>query len=215
MKISRRLDCLGTSAKWSLARAARKLPDVKRGADREILASPLVINLLNAWSNFVRAYYISCALGARSSTGAKVSSSLAGHGLSPNDIIGEAIQHFNPRATPGAGGIWNTRDEPSWHDVNRLMSLASHFAFTNEADITAAFTFGFTAHRDLVVFRNYYAHRNQGTRRRAQGMAVSYSIRSNQHPTEVLLDAPIRYPGQQLIDVWLSELEQTVELLCQ
>lgn len=215
MKVARKLALLEESAKWSFRRSVRKLPDVKRGSDREVYVSPLVVNLLNSWADFVRTYYVSCALGARTSSGRSVSSSLTGLGLGVNDVIGRAVLLFKPAATVMASGLWDTRDEPAWHDANTLMRLARDFAFTNRSDIDAAFSFGFTAHRNMVVFRNYYAHRNQGTRAKAQRLASGYSIRTNQHPTDVILDVPLSSPGLALIDVWISELDQTVELLCQ
>jgi hypothetical protein len=134
--------------------------------------------------------------------------------MSANDAIGHAIKITNPKAIPNSSGLWDTRDEPTWHDSNTLIKLANAYSFSNKSDIQTAFTFGFTAHRNFVVFRNYYAHRNAGTKFKAQKMGTHYSIRTNQHPTEVLLSSPLSNPGLSLFDVWIGEFEQTIGLLC-
>lgn len=217
MKIVRKLSALETRAMWALKRSVRQLDQIKKAnaSQREILISPLVINLLNTWANFTRSYYICCALGTKRPDGSNVSSTLSAiPSRSINDAIGNAVQTFRPKASKSSNGEWDTRDEPTWHDVNILIQLASKYNFSNAADIKTAFTFGFTAHQHLVVFRNYYAHKNGGTRKKAQNIATKYSIRSNQHPSDILLDTPLSTPGTALIDIWIGELEQTVEILC-
>lgn len=121
---------------------------------------------------------------------------------------------FKKQAIPLSSGDWDTRDEPAWHDSNTIIKIASYYSFSNKNDINTAFSFGFTAHKNLVVFRNYYAHRNRGTKQKAQNIASQYGIRTNQHPTEILLDYPLSYPGISLLEIWRGELEQTISLLC-
>jgi hypothetical protein len=153
-------------------------------------------------------------MGTKGGSGGNITSSHSGSYLSVNMAIGLAIKVTNPNATPTHSGLWNTRDEPTWHDVNTLIKLATTYSFSNLTDIKEAFSFGFTAHRNLIVFRNYYGHRNQGTKTKAQNMAINYGIQTKQHPTKILLDYPLTSPGIALLDQWIAELEQTISLLC-
>jgi hypothetical protein len=154
-------------------------------------------------------------MGSKSGSGIIITSRHSVSGLSVNEAIGHAISVMKrPAASPMSSGLWDTRDEPCWHDVNTLLKLADYHCFSNLPDIKAAFSLGFTAHRDLVVFRNYYGHRNLGTKTKAQNLATTYGIKTNQHPTEILLDSPLKTPGITLLDQWVSELEQTITFLC-
>jgi hypothetical protein len=173
-----------------------------------------VINLLNSWSNFQRAYFICCLLGAKTSNQGLVTSSQTGLVFTANDAIGKAVIHFKPTKTPLNNGLWDTRDEPTWHDSNVLLRLATAYSFSNDAHIQTAFTLGFTAHKNLVVFRNYYAHKNRGTQNKAQALAVQYLLQQKQHPTAILLGAPSTSPSTNLISLWADELCQTIEWLC-
>lgn len=217
MKIARKLVHLEAASLWAIRRSVRPLKEAKAAPNqtqRELLISPLVINTLNTWALFNRAYYVSCLMGAKNGSGTIVTSSHSLSKLSVNDAIGLAIKATNPKAKPTASGLWDTRDEPTWHDVNTLLKLATTYSFSNLSDIQAAFTFGFTAHKNLIVFRNYYGHRNQGTKKKAQNMAAAYGIKTNQHPTEILLDSPLTSPGVLLLDQWIAEFNQTINLLC-
>lgn len=217
MKIARKLVHLEAGALRALRRSTRPLPLVRTAPDqssRELLISPVIINTLNTWAAFVRAYYLCCIMGTRSGSGLKISSTYSSLSLSENDAIGHAISVMSPWARPKASGLWDIRDEPTWHDINTLIKLATAYSFSNLRDIQSAFTFGFTAHRDFVVFRNYYAHRNRGTRLKTHGIVTSYGIRTNQHPTDMLLDSPLATPGVSLLDRWVGEFEQSINLLC-
>jgi hypothetical protein len=157
---------------------------------------------------------VCCLLGTKSPLAGTITSSESSSPLTPNQAIGKAVNHFRPSALPKANGEWDSRDEPPWHDSNTLMRLAQAYSFSNLADIQTAFTFGFTAHKDLVVFRNYYGHKNKSTRTKAQSLASKYLISSNIHPSIILLSSPNATPNSSLIEMWKSELSQTISALC-
>lgn len=216
MKIVRRLAVLESSALWIFDRSSKSFPTPGAALSpiqTEAQVTHAMISLLNAWGAFLRAYFVCCALGARSPT-ARVSSSITGVVLNPNDAVGRAVRHYRAAATPRANGIWDSRDEPRWHDVSVFLHLAAHFTFSNSSDISTALSFGFTAHHDAIVFRNYYAHKNRVTKEKAQAIATKYSISSNIHPTSVLQSSPISAPGLTLFEMWLAEFKQTTSLLC-
>jgi hypothetical protein len=193
MKIVRNLRALEKNGKWAIKRSTRLLSETSSLSlplSKEERITFAAVNLLNSWANFQRTYFICCLLGAKSAALKKIVSNQTGIITTPNDAVGKAILHFTPTRTPRRNGIWDTRDEPTWHDANTLLKLSSAFAFSNDSDIQTAFTFGFTAHKNLIVFRNYYAHKNRGTRGKAQAIAVHYLIPQRLHPTDILLALP-------------------------
>lgn len=220
MKIVRDLKFLEQSANRSVRRAICNVPQASAlisSFDREELMTYATINLLNSWTNFVRAYFVCCLLGVRSPTGnstKQITSRLTGSISTPQQAIGHAVLHFRPAAAPRFNGEWDSRDEPTWHDSGTILQLANAFNLSNQADIQTAFSFGFTAHRNLVVFRNYYAHKNRVTREKAQSISIQYSIPQSLHPSAALLATPLTTPTTSLIGMWADELTQTASLLC-
>jgi hypothetical protein len=217
MKIVRNLQHLEHNATWAIKRSCRLLASVSSTTNafaKEERMTYAVINILNSWSNFQRTYFICCLLGAKSATQGFVTSSQTGLVMNANDAIGKAIVHFTPKKTPLSNGTWDTRDEPAWHNSNTLLKLATAYIFSNESQIQTTFSLGFTAHNNLVVFRNYYAHKNRGTKSKAQAIAVQYLLQQRQHPTAILLGIPFSSPSINLIGLWADELCQTIEWLC-
>jgi hypothetical protein len=178
--------------------------------EREPLITDTVINTANSWSNFLRAYYVSCVFGTRTKSALNVKS--AALFIDVNAAIGFAILEFTPHAAPNVFGVWHRRDEPPWHDPNTLLHLADVLGFQNLATIQAAFSLGLRVFIDLPVVRNFYAHRNQGTERAAQNIAANYGIPSSR-PTQILFTNPLLRP-QALVFEWLTELVITADFLC-
>ncbi len=216
MKSPRRLKTIEKIYIRSMSRFTKDLANVGTSANNHVMEKSIsyaAINMLNCWANFNRMYFASCAQGAVSPSGGHIVSDLSGTGATFNDLIGKAINHYKPNATPRANGMWDTRDEPTWHDSATILKLAQVFNFSNINDINAAFTFGYTAHRNLAVFRNYYGHKNMGTMRKAQTLASAYSIQSNLSPSQILLRPPSG-STQALLTVWRTELCDTISYLC-
>lgn len=217
MKYPRRLATLEKNYLNSISRFSRDLntANITQSAHSlEVQIGYVTMNILNCWSNFVRTYYICCASGALSPSGALITSDLSNGGVKTyNEILGNAINSYRPTAVPKADGSWDSRDEPTWHDSSIIVHLAKKFNFTNLADIDTAFTFGYTAHRNLVVFRNYYGHKNRNTMTKAQNLAPKYFIPSNLKPTEILLSSPLGTSGS-LLEVWKTEICDTISYLC-
>ena len=217
MKIVRNLQHLEQNAKWAIQRSCRLIPSTRSTANSFAMEERITfaaVNLLNSWANFQRTYFICCLLGTKSATQNSIFSNQTGIITNANDAIGKAIINFTPARVPRSNGIWDTRDEPTWHDSNTLLKLSIAYAFSNSPDIQTAFTFGFTAHKNLVVFRNYYAHKNRGTKSKAQAIAIQYLLPQRLHPTTILLGTPSSSPSSNLIELWAEELSQTIELLC-
>jgi len=177
----------------------------------ETTMSYVTIQLLNLWANFVRAYFLSCMLGARRESGPRIA--VMHPGLTYHNALGIAVHVFRPAAMPMGGGRWDRRDEPRWHETRWILTLAANETFSNVGDIHAALSTGTRVFIDLPVFRNYFAHRNEQTRVAACNLALLNSIPMNPRPSRILLTRPLGRP-QSLIEDWIDEVAFTVEYMC-
>jgi len=159
---------------------------------QEALLSFVVIEILNTWTNFSRAYYLSCILKPRTVSGKRI----IVLSLIPdfNSAISVAITHLRPHMTPPASGIWHRRDEPSWYDHNLLMRCCRNIGCSNITDIQAAFSLGSRVFVDLPVFRNFFAHRNSQTGKAAADLGPQYGIPATLRPSQILLSSPLGRP---------------------
>ena len=183
--------------------------DTSRERERKI--SFAVINLQNAWTNFVRAFYLSCVFGARTKSAVRVRPSSVFPDA--NAAIGFAIRLFRPHASPNTFGQWHRRDEPVWHDPATLLRLSTNLGLQNDGKIQAAFSLNLYVFSDLPVVRNFFAHRNQSTEQAAQMASQHYGIISSLRPSRMLAANPLRRP-QCLMLEWLDELRITADFLC-
>lgn len=214
MRRATRLSTLRMATMCHLARLRTDAAAVGPGhpvRHKELCVANATIQLLNLWANFVRAYYLSCMLGAKREGGGWVAT--AHPGLTVNQALGMAILLFKPRAQPSATGGWDRRQEPTWHDPNNFLKIAAAVNCAHLADIQAAFSTGTRVFHDLPVFRNYFAHRNQQTSAAAVALAPLYGIPSTRRPSQVLLSRPIRRPQPLLLE-WMDEMQFTIEYLC-
>lgn len=179
-------------------------------ARRKILAT-IAIDTLNTWNNFSRAFYLSCGSGAYLKNHGKITTTTPF--VSYDDLINRAIIVCKPWLAHREPGHWSRRDEPSWHDVNMLLMSCQNVGVSNYSNITNAISIGTRVFQDLPTFRNYFAHKNQGTSRSATNLASNSGISTTLRPFEILLRPPL-LASKPLLKVWLDDLETVVELLC-
>lgn len=179
----------------------------------EVQMCRVTIDTHNTWVNFVRAYYLSAAFGAKRLHGPRIKCGTPG--LSEAQAIENAIITWRPRLSRriATGGRWHRREEPTWHDHRLLLSICAAETFSNLTEMQTAFSAGYRVFDDLPIFRNYFAHRNRGTLDAATALAPRYGIPATRRPSEILLHRPIKRP-QALILEWIDELEFTAEYLC-
>jgi hypothetical protein len=173
--------------------------------------SSIVIDALNTWANFSKAYYLSTRLGAYLQAHGYITTTRPFSNF--NDAIGDAILLYKPRAIPLSSGEWRRRDEPAWHDSNVLLGCCNTVGASNVSHMNAAFSVGTRVFKDLPVFRNYLAHKNMRSQVAAQSLAPNYVIPATLRPFEILLQTPLR-AFDPLLKVWLYELEIVVSFLC-
>jgi hypothetical protein len=171
----------------------------------------LVLELQSTWANFVRAYYISAMLSAKTKAAHRIATNQVI--ASVDQAIGLAVRLWHPTAVPDASGRWHRRDEPTWHDPNILFRLAATYAFSHSADIQAALSMQSRAFIDLPVVRNFFGHRNQATRDAALAVGLQYGISGLKSPSQLLASRPLGRPQSLILD-WIDDITATVQLLC-
>jgi hypothetical protein len=207
----RRLRKLRVTLSRRLSRLEKRLSTLASSSpqERDIVVSYVAIEALNAWALFSRCFYLSCALGTRTERNKRVIFAAS----TVTDHIGFAIIHFKKSAKPNSGGTWHRRDEPTWHDPNVLMAVCKNLGCSIQDELEAAFSLQQTVFRNLPVFRNFFAHRNEGTSRAARNIGPEYTLPTYLSPAELLLAVS---PGAHtsLILMWLDEIRITAEFIC-
>jgi hypothetical protein len=178
---------------------------------RQRVAAFVAMEAANAWANFSRSYFLSCAINARLERGIRVNPLTPVN--SSNAALGMSVRYYKPYAAPKADGTWHRRDEPTWHDPNVLTTLLNVLNVTHMVDVYAAFSINSRVFLDLPVFRNFFAHRNQGSSAAAQRLAPQYSIPIDLRPAEILLERALGRPFPVVVD-WLDDLTLVSEYLC-
>lgn len=207
----------GTSA--NLSRLSKLLGAASGGTwDRlsEDVVSYVAIEALNTWANFSRAYYVSCFLGLRLRSGSTVTTSPPFPGNTPNDAIGYAVNRWrekkNKRKTL-PNGTWDSRDEPRWHDINKLLTLCADLNCSHIASVSRATSTTSRVFADLATFRNFFAHRNQFLEDEVMMRTASLGLPAKLRPAEALVYRPPSRPVGTL-DQWLIDLNDVVVGLC-
>ncbi|MGA7570319.1 MAG: hypothetical protein WCA80_05875, partial [Candidatus Aquilonibacter sp.] len=123
-------------------------------ADR--IVSYCTIELANAWLQFVRCYYLSCAVGARQACGKTVKHS--GAFATPDDALVHSATIMGKRV---CGKVPTPAEEPDWISPPTIIKLSRSLKFTNPAEIAAAFGITTAIFQPLTTCRNFYAHRSE------------------------------------------------------
>ena len=214
MRRVRRLYSLRRSTSAHLTRLRADVVSIPGEQSRllEAKLAHIVIELLNVWTNYSRAFYLSCMMEARRESGSRITVSRPSHDF--DDALGIAIRTFRPLIpSPAPGNRWDRRSEPTWHDPNTLVKIAHAELFSNAVDLSAAFSTGTRTFLDLPVFRNYFAHRNMQTQAAATNLAPLYGIPKPKRPSALLLSIPLKRT-QMLIEDYLDDIAFTVEYMC-
>jgi hypothetical protein len=177
----------------------------KKHAEKEL--SYICIEALNYWISFIRAYYLSCTYGVIVQPSTKIRP--ARGCLQKDDALLEAARLKKPTFSGPVG--W--RDEPTWYTPATLITLATRLSFSNQPQITAAFSFGSSVFDGLPAFRNYYAHRNGNTKGKVENTCRRLGVPFYGTPCETLLKPPLG-GRKAVLREWLDELTVTSEMLC-
>jgi hypothetical protein len=184
-------------------------PPVSAELDRS--AAFVVIETLNLWAGFSRSFYLSCAFRGRSSTFGRVSMTVTPFS-SPADALRFAIRLLRP--TRFASGLTSRRDEPTWHEPATLVKLFIALGASNSTHVQRALSLQTSVFKLLPVVRNFFAHRNEDTARKADGVGRDLSLPRNLRPSEMM---SWRLPGrpQSVLADWIDDIQTIVELMCE
>jgi hypothetical protein len=213
MRRCRRLNALASSYRHNVERNERRFLatlDAPPTSERDRGIALGAIEVLNTWSNFARAYWLSSFGEPRTSGGVRIR---CGRSLLASDPLGFAITTFRPKARPRGNGRWDRRLEPTWHDPQTLLQLTREAGLTNAADVAVAFSINTRVFYDLPVLRNYFAHRNEDTYLAALRVAALNSVATPRRPFEVLAGVSAGRT-QALFREWLGDLDLVAEYLC-
>lgn len=181
---------------------------------RHELVPVMVINGINAWSNFARAYVLSSALGTKSIAGISVRCGLP-RGKCCNDVIWEILHAINSKkALRLKGRLVPRRDEPTWHDPNTLIVATKALQLSCAGTVQAAMSPFPQYLPDWSCIRNFFAHRNQDTFASALGiLSQRYGIVSTKDLGKAVL-APRLNGARPLLWEWADNVEDLCEYLC-
>ena len=179
-------------------------------ADR--LVAWTIIEARNLWASFLRAYYLSAAIRAKTTSGKRI------------DFVSVALPDV-PSALRFAvqclkdpnfrKAIVSRRDEPTWDNASDFLKLLGRVGASNLPRIQAGFAYTTTFFVFLPPIRNFYAHLCDDTFRKAGnvGVKLGLSATPNLHATEIMCSRFPRRP-QNIATDWLDDIGNVIDLLC-
>jgi len=178
------------------------LPPVTGDARRTV--AYIAIEAAGLFARFQRAYYLSVMFGARRTSGPFV---LPGppfnRAWTEATAISEAVRLVGRR----------TGGEPAWINQRTLFDLAQKCAFSNLAEVTIASSYLPPHFRELVVVRNFFAHRSRDTAEKVRQIARDNGLPVVLKPWDVACSCAPKRPQHLMLD-WIDHREEVARLLC-
>jgi hypothetical protein len=168
----------------------------------------ITLEAANTWASFLRAYYLASATGAWLEDGSRVT----GHGrtMRVERALTSAVRTIDPSLS-GHTGPWAHREEPNWLDPGIVLKLLIAHGLSNAGGFQNALAAGTGAHKRLLTFRNFVAHRGRRTALAVREMTRQLGIRANVDPIELPFHRAPRRPVPLFTD-WLVELRAVIQL---
>jgi hypothetical protein len=211
---SHRLEKLSKAAKKRITKLRSHVSpfSAPTTAEQDRIIAWVVVETLNLWAGFLRAYYLSGAIGTRTSLGGRVIYKAVTFPNSKAAIVHAIRAVKNPLFSKRDV---SRRDEPPWHDTNNFLSLLQNVDASNLSQIYAAFSTGVDFFDFLPTVRNFYAHRCDETFRKATrvGMKLGLATMPKLRPTEIMCARLPKRPSN-VITEWLDDMANVVDLLC-
>lgn len=221
MHTERDLSALASKLSDRLGRLRATISSLDAGytPSKGVHLAHVVIEAANAWALFSRSVFVSSALGARTASGVRVSSTLQTWS-SEADVIVDCTLTVKPwLAKGGKPSRVHRRDEPSWHDPKVLEQMWTSLQLSNAADVIQALSMNAGFYIDLPPARNYFAHKNGQTRRVVEDIGRRYGISpvvpftSQRLRVAEILTSSLPGRPQSLIGEWIDEMDITAELM--
>lgn len=165
-----------------------------------------------AWSNFIRAYYLSLIFQPRTVHNLPIRIAPPRPISSPTDALDFAIRYLKNQHHVPAGTVWQSRDEPSWFPPETLKKLSREVRASNQQNIEFALNFQTDTFRVLPKFRHYFAHRNRDLATIASNFGPAYGTSAKTRPWHILTSCHNR--RDPLIVEWLDDLLLIAQTIC-
>jgi hypothetical protein len=213
MNPSHRLEKLNDSASARLAKLRSRVRHLHApiNFDDDVQVAWTVIETLNLWAGFLRAYYLSGAMRTETQSSIPVYFKSA---VFPNKVsaLAFAIKVKNPAFTKT---VFTRYDEPPWHNLGTFLAVQKRVGASNLTQVYSALSAASSFDKRLQKIRNFYAHRCDDTFREAAkvGVMLGLSAKPELRPGRILCS---RLPkkSQNVITDWLDDMNQAISLLC-
>jgi hypothetical protein len=177
-------------------------------------SSYVALEAYNAWFQFEREFYLSCAyLRPKRTGGARVH-----HASATVTDEASAIRYAIPivkgsgAKIPPAGQPIRPADEPDWSRRDVLVKLAADLS--NEAQILSALSLQTTFFDDLPTIRIFYAHRARSTADKVRRLALRrYGVPYLSH-AHILVSTILPQRANTLLVEWLADMQLISSALC-
>jgi len=178
-------------------------------ADRAVAWA--IIEADNLWAGFLRAYYLSAAIHAKTVSGGKITLSSAAF-PSLQSALKFAARLKDPKFKKS---VVSRRDQPAWHNTSDFLRLLQRIGASNLPRIQAGLAYGTAFFNHLRTIRNFYAHRCDDTSRKAGnvGIRLGLSATPNLHATQIMCARLPKRP-QNIATDWLDDIGNVIDLLC-
>lgn len=139
-----------------------------------------------SWNRFSREYFIKCCLGCIAKNGAVIQPAT---NVSPptTERISYLATKVNRPYQIVAGGSNNIlRFEPTWGDIDKILSLSHLCGLSNHSVVTSSFGGGLLGPKHLQKVRNAVAHLNKETYAELLTLSSLYRSGKIRHPAASL-----------------------------
>ncbi len=174
--------------------------------DRDIVLANSVIELDNLVLGTMRQFLISSLRGARTKDGSRVktTASFADEGEISAFIL--SILNSQKHKTLKYPTSIKRGDEPTIRDPRDVRKVLDAIKASNLGSVDNALALNSPIFRDLGTIRNFYAHRNADTWRKAKAKAVSVGALNVNHANDFVLMTLAPRPVSVFQD-WLDDAE--------
>ena len=177
----------------------------------------VIIELDNLWAGVARSFFLSVAFRARDGNGNRIQLSKTTRARTTDDALTHAIRRCKPRLFQRKQtGPWTWFDEPRWWHHRTLLDAMDEVGASNCGQVSAAMSQPPGAFYHLHTFRNFYAHRGEGTRTEIIGGLRQLKFPTSHTATAALISPAIQagqIRPQPLILDWLDDVRNTISML--
>jgi hypothetical protein len=182
------------------------------GFDDDVQVAWTVIETLNLWAAFLRAYYLSGAIETQTMSSVRVYFRLVAFPTKESAIL-FAIKTV--KDAKFAKSSFTRFDEPAWHSIRNFLAVQNRVGASNLTQIHAALSAASSFDKRLQKVRNFYAHRCDSTFREAAlvGVTLGLSSKAELRPGRILCSRLPKRP-QNVITDWLDDMTSVINSLC-